>query len=117
MARLDDFLDERDYSFFNYDVNRLKELPIEEFAKMRVEKMKFFMGKYVESHDGGFPICFPCSKQIETADNLVRYFGRYLHNKCFLEEYGNDIFDLGIHDKEYFGLVKRAVEMNALARI
>ncbi len=107
MASLNDFLVEDRIGLLIYDMNRLNKVPIEEFAKMRLEEMESFMKNHGKS-----PACYSCSKPIESADNLVRYFGRNDHNDCFLREYENDIFDFTAYQKEYFGLVKKSIEAN-----
>ncbi len=108
MARLNDFLGTDIYGLSIYDMDKLNKIPIEGFAKMRLEEMESFIKNHGKKVD-----CFACPEPIESANNLVRYFGRNVHNKCFLEEYENDIFDMSVYEKEYFGLVKKSIEANA----
>lgn len=111
MTKLNDFLATDRNGLSIYDLDKLNKISVEEFAKMRLEEMESFMKNHGKKVD-----CFACPESIESANNLVRYFGRNAHNKCFLEEYENDIFDMSVYEKEYFGLVKKSIEANAPTR-
>ncbi len=112
MTGLSDFVIKDENGLSTFDLGKLKKLPIDEFAKRYIEEMDSFMKNHV-----GLPMCYPCSKPVKTADDLVRYFGLNLHRKCFLEEYENDIAEnLAPRHREYYGLVKKFIETNAPTR-
>ncbi|MEK6760345.1 MAG: hypothetical protein AABX93_00290 [Nanoarchaeota archaeon] len=104
MPGLDAFFIKGDTSSTPYHVGKLKELPAETFAMLYSEEMDLFMRNHGKAVN-----CYSCSSPIEAPTNLVRYFEKDFHNACFLEEYNNDIFDLSIRDKEYYGLVRNAI--------
>ena len=97
---LSDFLIKRRKEL-TFNTNKLKALPIEDFARLWVDEMDLFMKNH-----GYFSPCDDCLKPIITPGNYVRYFGANYHSDCFIRAYEIQRERLQIEDQEFFDLVK-----------
>lgn len=105
MARkLDDFL--LPGFLGGYDIEKLSEVPPKEFREMYIDRMKEYP---LITSGGKLRKCEECSSTVDSANELVRYFGLNIHTSCFEQFYSREREDLCEQDKLYFDLVLKSI--------
>src|SRR5438552_542208 len=70
-----------------FDEKKLNELSLEDFRKRYIEEMQ----TYFDDAKVSKIKCWECPKTIDSAEDLAKLYGAYLHRECFKVSYNQEI--------------------------
>ncbi len=88
------------------DMDRLSQIPIEEFRKKYIEHMQI----HLDNHPRPIVNCGECSEDIDSAADLIRYEGVNFHRECFKDVYKRKEYKES--HKEYLDLVLASLNVD-----
>ncbi len=106
---LNDFLIENPSGpFFIIDMDKLSQIPIEEFRERYIEDMQL----YFDCHPRPIVECVECSEDISSAGDLIRWEGANFDQRCFRDVYERERRECKGYHKKYLDLVLDSLDIN-----
>ncbi len=86
----------------NLNVSKLMKLSDKEFKELMIGESKNYIEFHQEESMKSTIRCVGCEGEIDSPENLIRYFGLNLHPFCFLDMYSEERDNLKEREKRYF---------------